>query len=137
MVVSPFGPRSSQYTFGCLSPSDWEKGKNWKRLPFSGVYIKQHFLQPLVHSIVDFWGGVFNIRLLVSLLPVTSVHWENERQNTLKLYLLIEGCSHITSAQMCSLILGKGRGQKKKKRFFLGLSPKLFSENICHVYMVY
>ena len=37
MVVSPFRPKSSQYTFGCLSPSDWEKGKNWKRLPFSGV----------------------------------------------------------------------------------------------------
>ena len=43
MVVSPFGPRSSQYTFGCLSPSDWEKGKNWKRLPFSGVWQKTTF----------------------------------------------------------------------------------------------
>ena len=43
MVVSPFRPKSSQYTFGCLSPSDWEKGKNWKRLPFSGVWQKTTF----------------------------------------------------------------------------------------------
>ena len=95
-------------------PVTGRKAKIGKGCPFQVFHIKQHFLQPLVHSIMDFWGGVFNIRLLVSFLPVTGVHWENERQNTLKLYLLIEGCSHITSAQMCSLILGKGSSRIKK-----------------------
>ena len=95
-------------------PVTGRKTKIGKGCPFQVFYTKQHFLQPLVHSIFDFFSGVFNIRLLVSFLPVTGVHWENERQNTLKLYLLIEGCSHITSAQMCSLILGKGSSRIKK-----------------------
>ena len=37
-------------------------------------------------------------------LKVTLVHWKYERQNTLKLYLLIEGCSHITSDESCLLM---------------------------------
>ena len=106
-------------------PVTGRKAKIGKGCPFQVFHIKQHFLQPLVHSIMDFWGGVFNIRLLVSFLPVTGVHWENERQNTLKLYLLIEGCSHITSAQMCSLILGKGSSRIKKNGKKRGHCPFL------------
>ena len=109
-LLAPFAPNPHNTHLVAFLPVTGRKAKIGKG-PFQVFYTKQ----PLVHSIIDFWSGVFNIRLLVSFLPVTGVHWENERQNTLKLYLLIEGCSHITSAQMCSLILGKGSSRIKKR----------------------
>ena len=69
MVVSPFGPRSSQYTFGCLSPSDWEKGKNWKRLPFSGVSHKTTFSSALSALNNGFLGWGFQYQTFSILSP--------------------------------------------------------------------
>ena len=69
MVVSPFCQKSSQYTSCCLSPSDWEKGKNWKRLPFSGVLHKTTFssaLSALNNRFLE-WG--FQYRTFSILSP--------------------------------------------------------------------
>ena len=69
MVVSLFCPKSSQYAFCCLSPSDWEKGKNWKRLPFSGVLHKTTFssaLSALNNRFLE-WG--FQYRTFIILSP--------------------------------------------------------------------
>ena len=69
MVVSPFCPKSSQYTFGCLSPSDWEKGKNWKRLPFSGVSHKTTFSSALSALNNGFLGWGFQYQTFSILSP--------------------------------------------------------------------
>ena len=65
-----------------------------------GVLHKTTFSSALSALNIQFLSGVFNIRLLVSFLPVTGVHWENVCQNSLELYLLIGGSSHIMSAKM-------------------------------------
>ena len=84
LLVS-FAPNHHNMRFVAFLPVTGRKAKIGKGCPFQVFYTKQHFLPPLVHSIIDFWSGVFNIGLLVSFLPVTGVHWENVCQNTLNI----------------------------------------------------
>ena len=84
-LLVPFAKNPHNIRLVAFLPVTGRKAKIGKGCPFQVFYTKQHFLPPLVHSIIDFWSGVFNIGLLVSFLPVTGVHWENVCQNTLNI----------------------------------------------------
>ena len=81
MVVSLFCPKSSQYAFCCLSPSDWEKGKNWKRLPFSGVLHKTTFssaLSALNNRFLE-WGFQYRTFSILSPSKRANLHCKSEK----------------------------------------------------------
>ena len=69
-LLVPFAKNPHNIRLVAFLPVTGRKAKIGKGCPFQVFYTKLHFLQPSVHSIIDFWSGVFNIGLLVSFLPV-------------------------------------------------------------------
>ena len=130
MVVSPFRPKSSQYTFGCLSPSDWEKGKNWKRLPFSGVWQKTTFspaLSALKNRFLK-WG--FQYQTLSILSPSGPIPLGKRVPKIFGNFFLLP-LQHFESPHQTATshqrISPKPVGQKKK--FLTGKNQARWPEN--------
>ena len=80
--------------------SDWEKGKNWKRLPFSGVSHKTTFSSALSALNNGFLGWGFQYQAFSILSPSNRCALGECMPKFFEAVSFDRGCSHITSAKM-------------------------------------